>query len=149
MAFVCSLVCERLVPLLGRDAAHSEGQILGIAGVAECVRFGDVSVGVVPVETLVEGLGAVLRGALAQEIGDLLVSRGIGDALGQAHKAIEGDIFDVTRSLGVAFNSTLIALLISIGLMFLLHQLQQMQERYVLDTESYCDENLISHLYTK
>jgi biopolymer transport protein ExbB/TolQ len=73
----------------------------------------------------------------------------IGDALGQAHKAIEGDIFDVTRSLGVAFNSTLIALLISIGLMFLLHQLQQLQERYVLDAATYCDENLISHLYTK
>jgi len=35
------------------------------------------------------------------------------------------------------------------GLMFLLHQLQQLQERYVLDAESYCDENLISHLYTK
>jgi biopolymer transport protein ExbB/TolQ len=82
-------------------------------------------------------------------IGFIGTVRGIGDALGQAHKAIEGDIFDVTRSLGVAFNSTLIALLISIGLMFLLHQLQQLQERYVLDTESYCDENLISHLYTK
>jgi biopolymer transport protein ExbB/TolQ len=82
-------------------------------------------------------------------IGFIGTVRGIGDALGQAHKAIEGDIFDVTRSLGVAFNSTLIALLISIGLMFLLHQLQQQQERYVLDTESYCDENLISHLYTK
>jgi biopolymer transport protein ExbB/TolQ len=82
-------------------------------------------------------------------IGFIGTVRGIGDALGQAHKALEGDIFDVTRSLGVAFNSTLIALLISIGLMFLLHQLQQLQERYVLDTESYCDENLISHLYTK
>ena len=82
-------------------------------------------------------------------IGFIGTVRGIGDALGQAHKAIEGDIFDVTRSLGVAFNSTLIALLISIGLMFLLHQLQQLQERYVLDAESYCDENLISHLYTK
>ncbi len=82
-------------------------------------------------------------------IGFIGTVRGIGDALGQAHKAIEGDIFDVTRSLGVAFNSTLIALLISIGLMFLLHQLQQLQERYVLDAETYCDENLISHLYTK
>ncbi|MGD9044131.1 MAG: MotA/TolQ/ExbB proton channel family protein [Desulfobacterales bacterium] len=82
-------------------------------------------------------------------IGFIGTVRGIGDALGQAHKAIQGDIFDVTRSLGVAFNSTLIALVISIGLMFLLHQLQQMQERYVLDTESYCDDNLISHLYTK
>ena len=82
-------------------------------------------------------------------IGFIGTVRGIGDALGQAHKAIEGDIFDVTRSLGVAFNSTLIALLISIGLMFVLHQLQQQQERYVLDVETYCEENLISHLYTK
>ena len=82
-------------------------------------------------------------------VGFIGTVRGIGDALGQAHKAIEGDIFDVTRSLGVAFNSTLIALLISIGLMFLLHKLQQMQERYVLDAEIYCDENLISHLYVK
>jgi biopolymer transport protein ExbB/TolQ len=82
-------------------------------------------------------------------IGFIGTVRGIGDALGQAHKAIEGDIFDVTRSLGVAFNSTLIALLISIGLMFLLHQLQQLQERYVLDAKTYCDENFISHLYTK
>ncbi len=82
-------------------------------------------------------------------IGFIGTVRGIGDALGQAHKAIEGDIFDVTRSLGVAFNSTLIALLISIGLMFLLHQLQQLQERYVLEAETYCDENLISHLYTE
>ena len=82
-------------------------------------------------------------------VGFIGTVRGIGDALGQAHKAIEGDIFDVTRSLGVAFNSTLIALLISIGLMFLLHQLQQLQERYVLDAQTYCDENLISHLYVK
>ena len=75
--------------------------------------------------------------------------RGIGDALGQAHKAIEGDIFEVTRSLGVAFNSTLIALLISIVLMFILHQLQQLQERYVLDAEAYCEEKLTSHLHTQ
>jgi hypothetical protein len=27
--------------------------------------------------------------------------------------------------------------------------LQQLQERYVLDVETYCDENLISHLYIK
>ena len=40
-------------------------------------------------------------------VGFLGTVRGIGDALGQAHKALEGDIFGVTRSLGVAFNSTL------------------------------------------
>jgi biopolymer transport protein ExbB/TolQ len=82
-------------------------------------------------------------------IGFIGTVRGIGDALGQAHKAIEGDIFDVTRSLGVAFNSTLIALLISIVLMFILHQLQQLQERYVLDAEAYCEEKLTSHLHTQ
>jgi biopolymer transport protein ExbB/TolQ len=82
-------------------------------------------------------------------IGFIGTVRGIGDALGQAHKAIEGDIFDVTKSLGVAFNSTLIALLISIALMFLLHQLQLLQERYVLDTEAYCEENLTRHLHTQ
>jgi biopolymer transport protein ExbB/TolQ len=82
-------------------------------------------------------------------VGFIGTVRGIGEALGQAHKAIEGDIFEVTKSLGVAFNSTLIALLISIGLMFLLHQLQLLQERYVLDSETYCDENLTRHLHTQ
>lgn len=82
-------------------------------------------------------------------VGFIGTVRGIGEALGQAHKAIEGDIMGVTRSLGVAFNSTLIALLISIVLMFLVHQLQQLQERYVLDAEAYCEEHLIRHLHTR
>lgn len=82
-------------------------------------------------------------------IGFIGTVRGIGDALGQAHKAIEGDIFGVTRSLGVAFNSTLIALLISIVLMFMLYQLQLLQERYVLETEAYCEEKLTRHLHTR
>jgi biopolymer transport protein ExbB/TolQ len=79
-------------------------------------------------------------------IGFIGTVRGIGDALGQAHKAVEGDIAGVTASLGVAFNSTFIALLISIVLMFLLHQLQLSQERLVLDTETYLDSHLIQHL---
>lgn len=82
-------------------------------------------------------------------VGFIGTVRGIGQALGQAHKAIEGDIFDVTTSLGVAFNSTFIALLISIVLMFLLHQLQSLQEHYVLDTEAYCEEQLTRHLHTQ
>lgn len=79
-------------------------------------------------------------------IGFIGTVRGIGEALGQAHKAVEGDIAGVTQSLGVAFNSTFIALLISIVLMFLLHQLQLQQERLVLDTETYLDQHLIEHL---
>ncbi len=79
-------------------------------------------------------------------IGFLGTVRGIGEALGQAHQAVEGDIAGVTRSLGVAFNSTFIALLISIVLMFLMHQLQASQERMVRDTETHLDRRLIRHL---
>lgn len=79
-------------------------------------------------------------------IGFIGTVRGIGDALTQAHRAVLGDIAGVTESLGVAFNSTFIALVISIVLMFLLHQLQLTQERLVLDTHSYCDRNLLRHL---
>lgn len=82
-------------------------------------------------------------------IGFLGTVRGIGDALGQAHKAVEGDIAGVTESLGVAFNSTLIALCISIVLMFIVHQLQLLQERFILDAQNYCDNNLIRHLQTQ
>jgi biopolymer transport protein ExbB/TolQ len=81
-------------------------------------------------------------------IGFLGTVRGIGQALGQAHKAVEGDIAGVTQSLGVAFNSTFVALLISILIMFLLHQLQLAQERLALDAEEYCDLRLVRHLQT-
>ena len=79
-------------------------------------------------------------------IGFIGTVRGIGTALGQANRAVEGDITGVTQSLGVAFNSTFIALVISIVLMFFIHQLQLAQERLVLDTESYCNENLVGRL---
>ncbi len=79
-------------------------------------------------------------------IGFLGTVRGIGTALGQAYQAVSGDIVGVTVSLGVAFNSTFVALVVSILLMFLLHQLQLLQDRLVLDSQNYCDERLIRHL---
>jgi biopolymer transport protein ExbB/TolQ len=79
-------------------------------------------------------------------IGFIGTVRGIGAALGLAHRAVEGDISGVTENLGVAFNSTFIALIISIVLMFLVYQLQLLQERLVFETETYCDQNLIRHL---
>jgi biopolymer transport protein ExbB/TolQ len=82
-------------------------------------------------------------------IGFIGTVRGIGDALGEAHKAVTGDVSGVTEGLGVAFNSTLIALLISIVLMFLLHQLQLAQERLVLDSETYLDQYLIRHMQVR
>lgn len=79
-------------------------------------------------------------------VGFIGTVRGIGDALGQAHRAVEGDITGVTEGLGVAFNSTFIALLISIVLMFLIHQLQSMQEKLVLDIRRYCDDWFVRRL---
>jgi biopolymer transport protein ExbB/TolQ len=75
--------------------------------------------------------------------------RGIGESLQQAHRAIEGDVSGVTAGLGISFNSTLIALSLSILVMFFLHQLQLVQERLVLDTESYIDERLLRHLQVR
>lgn len=79
-------------------------------------------------------------------IGFIGTVRGIGDALGQAYKAVEGDISGVTVSLGVAFNSTFVALVLSIVIMFCLHQLQLSQERLVQGCQRYCDQRLLRHL---
>ena len=61
----------------------------------------------------------------------------------------EGDVTGVTAGLGVSFNSTLIALSLSILVMFVLHQLQLIQERMVLDTEAFVDERLLRHLHVR
>jgi biopolymer transport protein ExbB/TolQ len=79
-------------------------------------------------------------------IGFIGTVRGIGDALAQAHRAMQGDLSGVTQGLGTAFNSTLVALLLSLVLMFLLHHLQTDQERLVRDAESYLDERLLRSL---
>ena len=79
-------------------------------------------------------------------IGFIGTVRGIGDALGQAYKAVEGDISGVTVSLGVAFNSTFVALVLSIIIMFCLHQLQLSQERLVLNSQRYADKRLLRFL---
>lgn len=82
-------------------------------------------------------------------IGFIGTVRGIGLALGEAHRAVQGDITGVTENLGTAFNSTLIALLISIVLMFLVHQLQSLQERLVFDAQEYVDHRLIRHMQSR
>ena len=82
-------------------------------------------------------------------IGFIGTVRGIGNALAEAHKAVTGDISGVTEGLGVAFNSTLVALLLSLLLMFLLHNLQLAQERLVLDAETYLDNRLLRNLQVR
>jgi len=79
-------------------------------------------------------------------IGFIGTVRGIGSALGNAHEAVAGDIAAVTASLGVAFNSTFVALLISIVIMFLTHQITLLQERMVIESQDYAEHNLVRHL---
>ena len=75
--------------------------------------------------------------------------RGIGQALGQAHAALEGELQLVTDNLGVAFNSTLVALLISIILMLAIHLLEAFQEGLFVDVNTYCEESLIANLHAR
>lgn len=79
-------------------------------------------------------------------IGFIGTVRGIGEALSLADEALAGDIAGMTNSLGVAFNSTLVALLISIFLMFLFHQLQRLQDGQIVDIQSYCDQYLLARI---
>jgi biopolymer transport protein ExbB/TolQ len=82
-------------------------------------------------------------------IGFIGTVRHIGDALLQAHKAVTGDITGVTSDLGIAFNATFVALLLTIILMFFLHQLQQAQEQFVHDTDHWIDQHLIRHMQVR
>ena len=72
--------------------------------------------------------------------------RGIGAALQEAQGAMGGDISGVTMGLGVTFNATLTALSTCIIVMFWMHQLQQYQDRLVLDARTYVDRQLLRKL---
>ncbi len=79
-------------------------------------------------------------------IGFIGTVRGIGVALAKADEALAGDIVGMTGALGVAFNSTLVALFISIILMFLLHALQKMQDELLVKTQTYCEKTLLERI---
>lgn len=82
-------------------------------------------------------------------IGFIGTVRGIGVALQRADEALQGDISGVTSALGVAFNSTLVALFISIVLMLLIHLLQGGQEGLILRLQTFCREQLIDKLFDR
>ena len=137
---------ESLLPRTLLAALHRFGSTRNIQDVANAMHASCDTEG----ERLDAELAMIRYIAWAiPSVGFIGTVRGIGQALGNAHKAVQGDILEVTRSLGVAFNSTLVALLISIVLMFLLYQLQLLQERYILDTEAYCEERLTRRLHTR
>ena len=79
-------------------------------------------------------------------IGFIGTVRGIGEALSRADEALAGNIYGMTSSLGVAFNSTLVALVISIVLMFLLHQLQRLQDSLIVSVNDYLQQKVLDRL---
>jgi biopolymer transport protein ExbB/TolQ len=79
-------------------------------------------------------------------VGFVGTARGIGNALQDAQSALMGDISGVTVGLGITFNSTLTALTLCLLMMFLLHQLQHVQDRMVLDTKNLIEQRLIARL---
>ena len=71
---------------------------------------------------------------------------GIGASLGNADQA-STDISAVTGPLNTAFDTTLVALVLSLGVMFLLHHVQRLEENLVLRIYEYCQVNFLHRLY--
>lgn len=79
-------------------------------------------------------------------VGFIGTVRGIGVALSYADEAVKGNLSGVTNYLGVAFNSTLVALLSSLLLMLGVHILQNVQESLILDVKQYVRDRLVRYM---
>jgi len=132
---------DTLLPRIVRTALHRLHSTRSIRDVSQAVReLADSEA-----DRLDSDLSLVRYIAWAiPSVGFIGTVRGIGEAMTKADQAIKGDISGVTSSLGLAFNSTFIALLLSIVLMFLIHLLQNRQENLILEIEEYCREKLIA-----
>ncbi len=73
---------------------------------------------------------------------------GIAASLGFANEASTPDgIAKVTDMLAVAFDTTLVALLLSVVLMFLIHSLHKQQDELFTRMNNYIIENLVNRFY--
>jgi biopolymer transport protein ExbB/TolQ len=80
-------------------------------------------------------------------IGFVGTVRGLGEALQTAKFAfVAGDPSAVTGGLGVSFNSTFVALTLTIFVMFALHELQVAHDSLTLDAELYAEDKLVANL---
>jgi hypothetical protein len=62
-------------------------------------------------------------------------------------EALARFIKEATGHLNVAFDCTLVALALSLVLMFLLHTQQRLEEELVIDCQQYATDHLVSRLY--
>jgi hypothetical protein len=83
-------------------------------------------------------------------IGFLGTVRGLATSLtmgARTGEEISQFINEATRHLNVAFDCTLVALALSLVVMFLLHSVQREEEALVIDCQQYCLEHLVTRLY--
>jgi chemotaxis protein MotA len=80
-------------------------------------------------------------------IGFIGTVMGISGALGHVDQAAAGDLSAVTSLLGTAFDTTLIALLLSILLMFRIHRVQQIEEHFIITVQDYLMTNFVNRIY--
>lgn len=83
-------------------------------------------------------------------IGFLGTVRGLAMSLsmaGDTQSSIPAFLGQATRHLNVAFDCTLVALALSLVLMFLVHSVQRDEEALIIDCQQYCLENLVNRLY--
>lgn len=125
---------------LGKYAVSRSGR-----DVAETIRTqADVDLG-----RLVSGMSTVQYLAWAiPAIGFLGTVRGLANAFNFDANGQPIGVFmqDATRRLAPAFDTTLIALALSLVLMFFLHAVQREEEALVIDCQAYCLEHLVTRL---
>ena len=83
-------------------------------------------------------------------IGFVGTVRGLAGAFGMAGVTdLEMTTFtrQATDQLKIAFDCTLVALLLSLVLMYLIHTVQRAEETLVVDAQEYCQEHLLLRLY--
>ncbi len=137
-----SILATMIKLALGKYAVSRSGR-----DVAETVRTqADVEMG-----RMVSGMSTVHYLAWAiPAIGFLGTVRGLATALtlgGKTKEQIADFIEKASGHLNVAFDCTLVALALSLVVMFLLHSVQRDEEALVLDCQQYCLEHLIGRLY--
>lgn len=79
-------------------------------------------------------------------VGFLGTVRGIGQALAEADQALSGDIASVALNLGIAFNSTFVALILSLVLTFVASGLRGRDGERIIKCKSYIADSLCERL---
>jgi biopolymer transport protein ExbB/TolQ len=102
----------------------------------------------VELSRLVSGLATVQYLAWAiPAIGFVGTVRGLGGAFGADAPTIDAFTAQAKDQLKIAFDCTLVALLLSLALMYLLNMVQRSEETLVADAQEYCQEHLLLRLY--